>query len=417
MNIENIVGGLHTSLNELMVKFFLPGGSEFTNNLTLGQIIKGRVMRHYEGNRYLVDFDGQEKVVDSVVPLRTQELIHGKVIAIGERVELQRIRDKATEPQQTPAKTVALEPGLTGSKSQQLMQQVLERYAGRLTVEDNAALLRLMENSSDPHATALVGMALNKLGLNIAPELLRAIFNSWLSSSQHGVFPVAVSAPRLEGAALSSETFVTRETVEKLSQLLAWAIGDIPEKKYIESITQSKTEGAADGRESGMEVANRYSSEGSASGAMQPGTYDLGRWLLNAQTDGVVSHQLGTLPIHLGDRLIEVDIAVFEQRQSQVKEGIRHRQLVFSLHTDSLGHIEVTAKIAGNHLRIRVSTEDPEKTEITSRYFAQLRDTLIEFGWQVDELIYETRDGNERGEVVGAVIEHIISQDSLSRLM
>jgi hypothetical protein len=119
----------------------------------------------------------------------------------------------------------------------------------------------------------------------------------------------------------------------------------------------------------------------------------------------------------LGDRLIEVDIAVFEQRQGQIKEGIRHRQLVFSLHTDNLGHIEVTAKIAGDHLRIRVSTETQEKTEIASRHFAQLRDTLIEFGWQVDELIYETRDANGPGEVVGAVIEHIISQDSLSRLM
>ncbi len=262
---------------------------------------------------------------------------------------------------------------------------------------------------------ALAGVALSKLGLSITPELLRTVFNAWFSS-RRGAFPLDATAAQLESAR-AAKTFVTKDTVEQFSQVLAWAISDIPEKKYLESIMPSAREADAPVRGPAADSINGDATGGGVSGSMQHDTPDLGRLVLNAQTEGVVSHRLGTLPIRLNDQLIEVDIAMFEQRKGKVKEGIRHRQLVFSLNTENLGHVEVTAKIAGEHLRICVSTEDQEKTELASRYLGQLRGTLAEFGWQVDELIYETRASDERGEVVGAVIEHIVSQDSLSRLM
>ena len=34
------------------------GGGDFASKLTLGQIIKGRVLRSYEGGRYAIDFGG-----------------------------------------------------------------------------------------------------------------------------------------------------------------------------------------------------------------------------------------------------------------------------------------------------------------------------------------------------------------------
>lgn len=52
--------------------------------ITAGQILKGRVLRVYSEKKYGVDFSGQERVVDSVVPLSKGDTLIGKVIGIYE---------------------------------------------------------------------------------------------------------------------------------------------------------------------------------------------------------------------------------------------------------------------------------------------------------------------------------------------
>src|SRR4051794_27821265 len=83
-------------------------GDDFASKLTLGQIIKGRVLLSYEGGRYLVDFNGHQKVVDSAVPLRSDEILYGRVIGLSEKVELQRIYASV----QTPAAGAAANEGV-----------------------------------------------------------------------------------------------------------------------------------------------------------------------------------------------------------------------------------------------------------------------------------------------------------------
>ena len=51
----------------------LQGDADFAARLTLGQIIKGRVLRAYDQQRYAVEFDGQRRTVDSAVPLTVGE--------------------------------------------------------------------------------------------------------------------------------------------------------------------------------------------------------------------------------------------------------------------------------------------------------------------------------------------------------
>src|SRR4051812_30947362 len=92
MNVPGVSAFSVGSQTASAINFSVAGGDDFAGKLQLGQIIKGRVLRHYEGGRYAVDFDGREKVVDSVVPLQTGDVLHGKVIGLGERVELERVR-------------------------------------------------------------------------------------------------------------------------------------------------------------------------------------------------------------------------------------------------------------------------------------------------------------------------------------
>jgi hypothetical protein len=145
--------------------------------------------------------------------------------------------------------------------------------------------------------------------------------------------------------------------------------------------------------------------------------FHLARWILNAQSDGSVSHRIGTIPIKLGDQLIEVDVAVFDQRRAQVAKGTQHRQILFSLHTEALGSVEVLAKIAGHRLRVQVTGGSAAATEEMSRYMGELQGVLKESGWEVDELVYATRTESSPANLARAVVEHIVRQDSLNRLM
>ncbi|HEX6265414.1 MAG TPA: hypothetical protein VFZ81_00795, partial [Burkholderiales bacterium] len=87
----------------------LPAGIERVaagGELSLGQILKARVLKHHEGNRYLVSLQGRERVVDSSIPLTVGEVVRGRVVAVGDRVELQPLpeaRAEAVAPAQEPA--------------------------------------------------------------------------------------------------------------------------------------------------------------------------------------------------------------------------------------------------------------------------------------------------------------------------
>ena len=144
----------------------------------------------------------------------------------------------------------------------------------------------------------------------------------------------------------------------------------------------------------------------------------LAAWLLNAQIDGMVSHRIGTIPLLVNDRLIEVDVAFFEQKKdAEQKPGAKHRQLVFSLRTEGLGRVEVVARVSGEHVRVRIASDEGSATAALSQYAGALESVLASGGWAVDEVSYETKSGTAISGVAHSVVEHVISQDSLNRLI
>jgi hypothetical protein len=149
----------------------------------------------------------------------------------------------------------------------------------------------------------------------------------------------------------------------------------------------------------------------------QDGKFDLARWLLNVQTDSSVAHRVGTIPIAYGDRLIEVDVAMFEQRRQAVRDGLQHRQLVFVLNTETLGRVEIAAAMADQHIRIRVTSDSLHASETIASHMSELRQVLSDYGWQPDEVVYEVRDAAQGQNVARTVVEHVVRQDSLSFLI
>jgi hypothetical protein len=421
MSIQSISPGLTPLSPSTSGRLYLPGAGEFADKLTVGQVIKGRVLRHYEGNRYLVGFDGHERVVDSVVPLKTDELIHGRVLAIGERVELQRIQlstGAAAEAVSMPP--ASREPGLfdkAGQKEQQL-NELLVRYQAQLNPADQVQLLKAVRGAQDANAMSLAGLMLSKLGFRQTPELLEVVYAALLRTGQQA----GVAATLTELAVTSAQGADQQAAaVRGLADALKGAMDEVLllQQQAPQQDTPQPGGDVPAGVSGNPASAPKQAGLNSDAGDLaKEGRGDLGYRLLNAQTDGTVSHRVGTLPLLLGDQLIEVDVAMFEQRRdAEQKPAARHRHLVFSLNTEALGAVEVSARVVGEHVRIRVQASDSNTADILAGYVASLRGTLEAGGWVVDEIAYETRTGDSQGGVVRSVVEHVISQDSLNRMI
>lgn len=418
MSIQNISAGLTPLTQSTGSRLYLPGAGEFADKLTVGQVIKGRVLRHYEGNRYLVGFDGNERVVDSGVPLKTGELLHGRVLAVGERVELQRIlppeRDHTALVPEPWAGRDAHLPDKAGRSTQ--VDELLARYRAQLNPADQSQLMKAARAVPDATAMALAGMMLHKLGFPLTPELLSV---AYATLSRAGL-QAGATATLTELAVTSPQgTEQQAAAIGGLAEALKDAMDAASRQRLTQPDAQQSAGDAPSYVHANQTGATMQSGAHAGAGDFSQGSGgDLGYRLLNAQNGSTVSHRIGTLPLLLGGQLIEVDVAMFEQhRDAEQKPAARHRQLVFSLNTEALGAVEVAARVVGEHIRIRVLAQDSSISAILSSYATSLRSALEVGGWTVDEIVYETKTAGDQSGAVRSVVEHVISQDTLNRVI
>lgn len=420
MSIPEITSGLPAAGKHAGVDIVIPGSKGFADTLTVGQIIKGRVLRHFGSDRYLVEFGGREHVVDSTVPLRTNELIHGRVLGLGERVELQRVRIErptGAEPsptQPSPANTVSVSYG----RSAQLVQDVLANFNVVLSDEARAAITAAARAVSEPTLMARVAVALNRLGLPQAPALLRGVY---AAATRDGELSTILAgrrdAPQLVASRQSSSEEMA-SAITMLAAALQHQLEDVSNRRG-GSIESLRTSPPADDADRSAEVPpagqNVTEQHGERAGYRET---EPARWVLNSQTGGLVSHHVSTLSLLLGDRLVEVDVALFDQQETPAATPTtRHRQVVLSLVLSELGRVNITARVVGDHVRLHVATETDAATEALAGYMGELRQDVSGAGWQLDELAYETLMQCAPNAPVRSVIEHFVTQDSLSRLM
>ena len=279
------------------------------------------------------------------------------------------------------------------------MAALFERYQARLEPAEWSALQRLAARGPAPEQAALAGLVLHKVGLQIAPELFRAVHAALAKPEAEALFALpaqALSLAAVAGAGRSARA--EQDAVPALAAWLARALADVPEARLRESRDDDDMLDADGG-----------------------GDADLARWILNAQTGGSVTQRVATLPLLLDGELVELDIALFAQNDDAGREpkpdAIRHRELVFALTTEALGRIEVRALLANGHLRLRIAADSPATTERLAEHAETLEAGLQHIGWQVDEQRYESRVGSAAGGVLASVVEHLISPGSVSRLV
>jgi hypothetical protein len=366
-----------------------PGDGDLASRLTLGQIIKGRVLRSYEGQRHLVDFGGHEKVVDSAVPLKPGETFRGRVIGLGEQVQLHKLpADAAAVLPETPL------PQMPGDSESESLSALFARYRVDLppnVVEAAVAATGRLRPEPLAHLAALV---LAKLSLPLQAALIRALHahlvGAMAADPARDALHLDTAAPvatRLESA------------VPALAALLGSQLSGVDNRR-------AGAQGGGEGDPPGGGNERRRS------------LLDPGRHILNIQAGGRIAHRLGLLPLVVDGRLLELEVALFDEASDGADDlaaAPRHRQIVIALETAHLGRVEIRASLAGNSMKLTLATPSAESTQALALHAAHLTKALETLGFQVDGQRYDTQAPVSPGGPLRSTIDHIVNPGSVSR--
>jgi len=382
------------------------------STLTIGNIIKGKVMRHYDGGRYGVEFGGRERVVDSSIPLSTGEVLRGRVIAIDDKVHLQRIHATGIDGETTGN---LLNRHLEGINlpGDRLIVQLFEQYHARLAQADFQRVSTLVAQAAQPELMALSALILSKMGSRLEPEFVRAIYRHLQQGQPHSMAASSDEIPQLATSAVAGGNQAEAPVVALLATLMAQLHQRFSAEAQLQHEQQSRATQAPDNAS--------IETSATASPHTAPGNSErqLSERLFNVQNANSVGHRLVHFPLWLGERLVEIQIAFFAQQrdgEGRAASAGQYRKIVFSLETDYLGQVEVTVNLANRRARIEFATENSAATDFLSRYSNRIADSLMALNWEAEELSYSTVAGFDGG-VLNAVVEHYITQDSVNRLM
>jgi hypothetical protein len=417
MSVANVSADSSIAVLAATGRIFLPGAREFAETLNIGQIIQGKVMRSLTGHRYLVAFGQDERIVDSAVTLSSGETLRGRVVALGDRVELQRIYPDERQPKTPVSEAPA---PLRGTDELSGVDALLQRYQAQLQPAERAILARAAEKSADPESMALAGIMLSKLGLPLQGVLLEALYRAQSSrpngTSSSPAAPDSTAQISVSpGSPADTQATPSRVLAELLAQLLEVHSPELPQAGAPATGAQAQGMPIPLGVGDGMRRQQSDPQDSSNSQRMQQA---LAEHLMNAQTGGIVAHRAGLLPLLVGGRLVEISFALFEQKRSSGQtSGLQHRQVIFSLQTAQLGQVDVLARMSGTHVRLQITTANEESTARAAEHVQQLRGALIESGWAIDEVVYATRFGRSVDSVARSVVEHVASLESFNRLV
>ncbi len=440
MNISEIVSALQSGTMQLGHALILPQSGDFASTLTVGQVIKGKVLRqHDEPGRYTVQFNDRNQVVDSEVALVKGETVHTRVTAIKDsRVFLKRIHQ-----QHSAISTFNAEVTLENSKN--FVSEFFKQYQIKLDASQLKTMENLMRPLSQMDALLLLKTAvmLRKLDLPLRESTLKTLhqqlarLSSEKSSPDSIVKPPEVSFSRLSEEVLSTEGQLAdnKSFVAILSNYLSdYARSRNQALSELNPRFNSKNKVSP---KSNSHVADKTIvsglSEDQPPDLYDEGDYDprlnLAEMLLNIQNSGQMRHSFQSIPFLYQDSLVEIDIAVFSENKREGKgkeEKYPLNRIIFSLQLENLGQVEVEATVQQRRINLALHLEQAETANRFSERQEYLEELLQEFGWAVDQVTYDklSEDNQERHEkrintssaaVVNAVIDHTAQLDSFSR--
>lgn len=370
------------------------GQQDWLKTISLGQIIKGKVLKVYDGNRYGILMGGHERIVDSTIQFQAGQQFSAKVTDIqGEKVSL-KLSERQFNQQPSVTPTAHTHP-------ESLVESLASQFNLRLTDIQKQSIEGIARAFKQEPFAIKIALYLVKLGLPIAESLIREIIKSTQNPSR---------AITLETAALQATLPTHSDGKLAFYQAIAAALAG--EHLQESADGQAMQEGSPEGSgEAGYAPALPFEQRGS--GFDDGGEQSPLIKLLNIDTQGAIAHTFDVLSLIVNDRLMEFDIAFFDQ--AHVRDGATSsKQLVFELDTSS-GKVGVVAKLVNNRLSLAFNTEQAALLDALQQQKEAFADTLAQAGWVLEHAHYAV-EANQTSPM-GAVIDYVLAQGSIERVL
>lgn len=355
--------------------------------VNLGQTLDLRVVRKLDERRYLVSFAGEQHVVETAMALTAGRAVRTSVTAIGDKLELKYVGPAAPETSQEPSSEAAT------PDQADVIDDLESRYALTLSDVEQAAIRGAIASGADPELMAGAGLFLSKLSLPVDADALHALYQaqSWSTAAVENAG--ALRAPNGDEQTLRLAAAM-RQILDTTSSSM--------------SPTVAATTTAAD--QNATVLLGSSTDESRDEG----GKRDLASRLLNEQDGGSVAYHYGTLPVLIGDQLVELDLVYFRERARPERDS-NTRRLVMTFKTERLGRVQVVAQALAERLSMEITAESSESSAALAAHESEVKDLLTRLGWTVDAVRYELDTSPRRA--AGHVIAHVLSADTLNRFV
>lgn len=384
------------------------GADIAAKNLQLGQILLAKVLRVHQNGSYLVDLNGHQHVVDSAIPLRQGEVFRGKVIGLEERIVLEKMVDAEPTPMEVS------EPVMQIDWSKDNLANDLKAF---VTLHQNVfdvrtwnSLIRAAGRTDHPQLVLSASVFLHKLGVPVSTELA-------VDLAKYLANDARLHASLEEDALHLHAENAIAQPVEKNDEAL----------QLVAAYIQKKSEEALErAREAIVQVLSQHgASQQKILAVSQQPPDDSGenldqsvlQWLMNAQTGGAVSHQMLVLPFVIDGKLVELDMALFDQKEhTDTPSELRSRVIRLSLEMEHLGKVDAVIKAVNQNLQVQFLSASDTGLQTLASYNQHLKAQLQQLNYRVDELRYHIDPSLAGQSVMRPIVDLVVNTDSLSIL-
>ncbi len=364
--------------------------STTAEDLAVGQLVEVTVIDRAGDGRYNVRINGQLRSANSATALQPGSTVLAVVTGRGDRLELRAI---------SPTEDTGL-------------AQALAALAVRYRVEVSAAAQRQIVVAAGVAdsglATLRAGLYLSKLSVDVTPAALAA-----LVAAQQLPPPLSGDAAINTRGAIA----ITHPNVTTGQGAGSAALGQLLERVMAQ-------DGAGPGTNmdsGGFGDPNSGNRQQGRQGHHQPESVDtagsrraLSQELLSLSDGGALSYRYATLPLLVGGKLVELDMALFQQKSSATTVGPPQR-LVMSLKTSHLGTVRIVAQSLRSNLSIALASTSERGVSVLAAAQGPMRERLGALGWQVDGVRCElVTDVSSAGR---EIIDHVLTTGSLDRAL
>lgn len=357
--------------------------STATDDFAVGQIVEVSVVDQSGPGRYEVRINGQLHAADSSSALQRGSTVLAVVTAVGDRLDL-----RAVSPLEDP--TLA-----------QALSALAARYRTSLSAAAQRQIVLAASASDAALATLRAGLYLKKLGQDVTATALAA-----LAAAQH------VSAP-LDAAARAPGTFIM-PTADAGPGVATTTLAQLLERVVAPQDSAGAGAGSFGFADSdpGSRQGRHDRGEAAAAAAAAGSPQALKQELLSLSDGGALQYRYATVPLLVGGRLMELDMALFQQRSPMPAMGAP-RRLVMSLRTSNLGAVRIVAQSLGANLKVSLASDDQRGVALLSAAMSPMRERLAALGWQVDAVRCEL--ASDIASAGRDIVDHVLSSGSLDR--